>query len=63
MLDKTRIRAFAKFIKEHSEETLIDYLDRNEKSGIIYHYKDQLIGDYDNPKTEDEIIQMIINGK
>lgn len=63
MLDKTRIRAFARFIKEHGEETLINYLDRNEKSGIVYHYKDQLIGDYDKPVTEDEIIQLIIKGK
>jgi hypothetical protein len=63
MLNKTRIRAFARFIKEYGEERLINCLDINEQSGMKYHYKGELLGDYDEPKTEDEIIRLIINGK
>lgn len=63
MLDKPRIRAFARFIKDRGEEKLLDCLDRNEQSGIVYHYKGELIGDYDIPKTEKEITRLIMYGK
>lgn len=63
MLDKIRIRAFAKFIREYGEEKLLDCLDINEQAGIVYHYQGEHIGDYDIPKTENSIINMIINGK
>ncbi len=63
MLDKTRIRAFARFIKEYGEERLLSCLDINEQSGMQYHYKGELTGDYDEPKAEDEIIRLIMNGK
>jgi hypothetical protein len=63
MLDKIRIRAFAIFIKEFGIETLLKCLDKNEKAGIVYHYPGKLTGDYDIPKTEERIIDMILNGK
>lgn len=63
MLDKIRIRAFAKFIKYYSVEYLLDCLDKNEKKGIVYHYPGKLTGDYDLPDTKDDIIDMILNGK
>lgn len=62
MLDKLRVRTFAKFIGENGEEKLMDLLEKNEKSGLVYHYEGQLVGDYDIPKTEDEIIQLILQG-
>lgn len=62
MLDKPRIRAFAKFAKEYGTDELIRCLLRNKANGIIYHYDGQLVGDYDKCKTEEEIIEMIKNG-
>lgn len=63
MLDKIRIRAFARYMAEYGESDLLRKLERNEKAGIVYHYKDQLIGDYDIPHSEEEIIHMIRYGK
>lgn len=63
MLDKIRIRAFARFIKEYGEERLLDCVERNEKAGLSYHYEGELSGDYDKPSTEEEIMQLIMNGK
>ncbi len=62
MLDKIRIRAFARFIKKNSTEQLLDCLERNEKEGIAYHYPGKLTGDYDIPETEEGIINMILSG-
>ena len=62
MLDKMRIRAFARFIKRFGVETLLGCLGRNEKAGIVYHYPGSLTGDYDSPGTEEEIIDMISTG-
>ena len=63
MFDKIRIRTFAKFIKEYGADFLLECLDKNEKKGILYHYPGKITGDYDIPKTEDKIIDLIINGK
>ena len=62
MLDKTRVRAFASFIKQYGEEALLDYLEKNEHDGILYHYPYKLTGDYDIPETEEKIIHMIMHG-
>ena len=63
MLDKLRVRTFAKFIGEYGEEKLMECLERNEKNGLVYHYAGQIIGDYDIPTTEEEIKNMILFGK
>jgi len=63
MLDKPRVRAFARFIAQYGEAKLIEGLARNEKTGIVYHYPGQLTGDYDNFQTEAEITQLILSGK
>ncbi len=63
MFDKVRVRTFAKFIAEQGEEKLMQFLERNEKAGVIYHYEGKLIGDYDVPKTEEEIYRLILFGK
>jgi len=62
MLDKVRIRAFSRFIKENGEEELISLLVRNREEGIKYHYPDSYSGDYDLGKTEEEIIDILVNG-
>lgn len=63
MLNKMRIRAFARFIAEYGESELLKNLERNENARIVYHYEGQLIGDYDIPQSEDEIIHIIRYGK
>ena len=56
MLDKPRIRAFAKFARRYGVEELEKCLLRNKEKGIVYHYEGQLVGDYDKCQTEEEII-------
>ena len=62
MLDKPRIRAFAKFARRYGVEELEKCLLRNKEIGIVYHYEGQLVGDYDKCQTEEEIIEMIKTG-
>lgn len=62
MLDKLRIRAFARFIKENSEKELLCCLERNERNGVVYHYTGQLTGEYDRFETQEEILQFIKQG-
>ncbi len=62
MLDKLRVRTFAKFIAKYGEEKLMDALEKNEFNGMVYHYEGQLVGDYDKPKTEEEIRALIQQG-
>lgn len=63
MLQKLRIRAFARFIKEYGEETLLSCLEKNEANGVIYHYPGLLMGDYDRFQTEEEIMAFIREGE
>lgn len=63
MLNKLRVRTFAKFIAEYGEVKLMDLLERNEAMGIVYHYEGQLVGDYDVPETEEGIRDLILYGK
>ena len=51
MLDKPRIRAFAKFARRYGVEELEKCLLRNKEKGIVYHYEGQLVGDYDKCQT------------
>ncbi len=63
MLEKPRIHAFADYIRENGEDALLNNLERNEKSGVRYHYKGELVGDYDKFETEEEIKAFINSGK
>ncbi len=63
MLDKPRILAFARFAKDNSADELTRCLMRNEAAGVVYHYKGQLVGDYDLCSNENEIAEMIRSGK
>lgn len=62
MLDKRKPRVFAKFAAKFGEEKLMDYLAQNENFGKVYHYENQIIGDYDQLKTDEELFELIING-
>ena len=63
ILDKFRIRSFAEFARWYGSDELEKCLFRNKESGIAYHFEVQLVGDYDNCETEEEIIKMIKSGK
>lgn len=63
MLDKLRIRAFARYVKECGVENLTECLLRNKENGAVYHYDGMLEGDYDSCPDEEAIIEMIKNYK
>lgn len=63
MLNKIKVRTFAKFIKQYGEEKLYQCLERNDKQGILYHYEGGHLGDYDQFTNEDELIDFILHGK
>ncbi|MEG1560071.1 MAG: DUF3795 domain-containing protein [Clostridia bacterium] len=63
MFEKLRIRTFVKFISEYGEAALIDALEKNEAKGILYHYKGQIIGDYDKLQSEEKIKKLIQYGE
>lgn len=51
------------FAKQYGVERLLDCLEKNEHDGVAYHYSGSLQGDYDVPRTEDAVIEMILHGK
>ena len=59
MLQKTRVRAFDRYIRRYSEKALLSALGRNERAGIRYHYAGRLVGDYDAPQTEEAVMEML----
>ena len=58
-----RVRAFNHTAKNESLLKLAEYLYLNSKKGITYHRPDGLAGDYDKCKTEEEVIDLLRNGK
>lgn len=58
-----RLRAFARIAKAYGADGLTEYLERNERAGIVYHYPGSLKGDYDEAKSEAEIVGMVLHGK
>ena len=63
ILHKLRIRTFCQYIQRYGEEDLKKHLEENCKKGIVYHYQNKHIGDYDQFDTENEIIEFIKNGR
>lgn len=59
MTAKMRPRAFLRFAKEQGTDKLIKALMTNKARGIVYHYKGELIGDYDKCASEEEIIALL----
>lgn len=62
MLAKTRVRAFGRFAAQYGIPALLDALEVNAAGGIVYHYENQLVGDYDKPETEAEVLKMLLAG-
>ena len=60
--EKIKARAFAEFARRYGLEELLDCLERNEQSGIIYH-REGIMGDYDDFDDLEELICFIRTGK
>ena len=63
LLEKMGPRVFAKFASRCGETALLDRLEENEASGMVYHYENQLVGDYDAAETEEDLMHLILYGK
>lgn len=59
ILDKPRIRAFARYAGVYGREALLDCLEEGERRGLAYHDPGALTGDYDRPGTEEEIYALL----
>lgn len=62
MLSKIKPFSFTLFVKRYGQKALLDYLERNEQNGIVYH-REGIIGDYDGFDDAEELIAFIRNGK
>jgi len=58
-----RISAFNRYAKDFGKDALIECLHINHKNGIAYHKLDDVPGDYDTLETEDEIYELLRDGK
>jgi len=63
MFHKPRLRVFVRLLREHGESKMTDWLERNERAGVVYHDPGKLTGDYDRCKTEAEIKRLVTTGK
>ncbi|MCM1006861.1 MAG: DUF3795 domain-containing protein [Ruminococcus flavefaciens] len=61
MLEKIKPKAFSEFARRYGMERLLDCLERNERSGIVYH-QDGIKGDYDDFDDVEKLIGFIENG-
>ena len=60
ILDKPRIRAFARFAGAYRQDGLMAALEAGEDRGMAYHYPGGLAGDYDRPQTEEGVYQLLM---
>lgn len=56
-VDKIKMRAFVRCIKEEGIQKFFEYLEQNEKDGIVYH-RTGVIGDYDL-SSENEVLNLL----
>lgn len=56
-IDKIKIRAFIRCIKEDGIHKFIGYLEQNEKDGIVYH-RSGIYGDYDL-SNENDVLRLL----
>ncbi|MEA4860204.1 MAG: DUF3795 domain-containing protein [Sphaerochaeta sp.] len=61
LFSSLRIRTFVSFIAQYGKDALLEALQRGEDKGLCYHYPGQLIGDYDLPKSEDELVSLLLS--
>lgn len=62
MLNKIKPYVFTLFVKRYGEEQLLDCLDKNERSGVVYH-REGVNGDYDDFEDVEDLILFIKTGK
>lgn len=62
LLSKIKPYGFTLFVKRYGVEALLDCLERNEKSGVVYH-RDGINGDYDAFDNVEELIDFIKKGE
>lgn len=58
-----RMRAFNTVAKEEGLDKLAEYLYMNDNRGIVYHRESKLSGDYDKCKNQEEVIDLLKNGR
>ena len=61
-MSKIKPYGFTLFVKRYGVEALLDCLERNEKSGVVYH-RDGINGDYDDFDNVEELIDFIKKGE
>jgi hypothetical protein len=62
LLRKIKPYGFNLFIKRYGEEKLLNCLERNEKSGVVYH-REGINGDYDDFDDVEQLINFILTGE
>ena len=62
LLSKIKPYGFTLFIKRYGMQKLLNYLEENEKKGIVYH-REGIIGDYDDFDDVERLIEFVMNGK
>lgn len=60
VLKKIKVKGFIEFIHRYGIDEFMNCLEKNEKSGIVYH-RDGVVGDYDSCKSIEEVIAMLKN--
>lgn len=58
-----RIRAFLRCAKEEGPRALAEYLLRNARRGVRYHFTDAYRGDYDACETEEQVLKLLHSGE
>ena len=61
LLGKSKPYAFSLFARLYGEKTLLDCLEENARSGIVYH-REGIIGDYDGFDDVQQLIRFIRTG-
>ncbi|MCQ2407059.1 MAG: DUF3795 domain-containing protein [Oscillospiraceae bacterium] len=60
--EKNKAQAFAEFARRYGISALLDCLERNEQTGIVYH-REGIRGDYDDFDDPEALIRFIRTGK
>lgn len=58
---KCKPYGFTEFIRRYEEEKLLDWLERNEQNGVVYH-REGVNGDYDDFDDVEALIEFIKTG-
>lgn len=59
MLKGARKLAFNRYARRFGKEALLQRLKINADGGIVYHRPDKIVGDYDLPETEEEVLRLL----